>query len=127
VGYVALPDVPLDPAARAEGRLIRDGLPFLREVWKDAHWRLFDVVDATSTRAASQTPTSFTVDATKAGPVTVRMRWTRYWQVTRGRACVTRSPDGWTTVEAERAGPIEISARLRLDRLIVRGRSCGAG
>ena len=127
VGYVALPDVPLDPAARAEGRLIAAGLPFLKEVWKDEHWRLFEVRRKRRTGAASQTPTSFTVDATKARPRTVRMRWTRYWEVSRGRACVRRSPDGWTTVEAERAGRIQISARLRLDRLIVRGRSCGAG
>ena len=39
--YVALPDARLDYAARAEGALIAHGLPYLREVWRSAHWRLY--------------------------------------------------------------------------------------
>ncbi len=35
VGYVALPDTPLDPSSAAEGRLIRAGLPYLREGVRD--------------------------------------------------------------------------------------------
>jgi hypothetical protein len=42
--YVALPDVRLDDAGRAEGALIARGLPYLREVWRSAHWRLFERV-----------------------------------------------------------------------------------
>jgi hypothetical protein len=45
VGYVALPDVRLDYAGRDEGALIGRGLPYLREVWRSAHWRLY-VLDA---------------------------------------------------------------------------------
>jgi hypothetical protein len=41
VVYVALPDVRLDHAGRAEGALIARGLPYLREVWRSAHWRLY--------------------------------------------------------------------------------------
>ena len=43
VAYVALPDVPLDYSARAEARLIAGGLPYLRPVWRDAHWRVYAV------------------------------------------------------------------------------------
>jgi hypothetical protein len=43
VAYVALPDVRLDEAGQAEGALIARGLPYLREVWRSAHWRLFQV------------------------------------------------------------------------------------
>ncbi len=39
--YVALPDVRLDEAGRAEGALIAHGLPHLREVWRSPHWRLY--------------------------------------------------------------------------------------
>ena len=46
VSYVALPDVRLDFAGAAEGRLIARGLPYLREVWRSAHWRLFAVAGA---------------------------------------------------------------------------------
>lgn len=47
VAYVALPDVPLDPSSAREGRLIRGGLPYLREVFRGAHWRVFEVLAAT--------------------------------------------------------------------------------
>jgi hypothetical protein len=43
VAYVALPDVRLDEAGRAEGALIARGLPYLHEVWRSRHWRLYRV------------------------------------------------------------------------------------
>jgi hypothetical protein len=43
VVYVALPDVRLDEAGQAEGALISHGLPYLREVWRSPHWRLYVV------------------------------------------------------------------------------------
>ncbi len=39
--YVALPDAPLDKAGRLEGALIASGLPYLRELWRSQHWRLY--------------------------------------------------------------------------------------
>ena len=41
VSYVALPDARLDYAGRKEGALIAQGLPYLHEVWRSAHWRLY--------------------------------------------------------------------------------------
>jgi hypothetical protein len=41
--YVALPDARLDYAGQAEGALVAHGLPYLREVWRSEHWRLFSV------------------------------------------------------------------------------------
>jgi hypothetical protein len=41
VTYVALPDARLDYAGRKEGALIARGLPYLREVWRSPHWRLY--------------------------------------------------------------------------------------
>lgn len=43
VTYVALPDVRLDEAGQAEGALIARGLPYLHEVWRSRHWRLYRV------------------------------------------------------------------------------------
>jgi hypothetical protein len=45
VAYVALPDTRLDYAGKAEGALVAHGLPYLREVWRSRHWRLFEVTD----------------------------------------------------------------------------------
>jgi hypothetical protein len=41
VRYVALPDAPLDKAGLAEGALIAHGAPYLRELWRSRHWRLY--------------------------------------------------------------------------------------
>jgi hypothetical protein len=42
--YVALPDARLDYAAKEEGALLARGLPYLREVWRSRHWRLYLVL-----------------------------------------------------------------------------------
>ncbi len=41
VMYVALPDVRLDKAGSQEGALVARGLPYLRELWRSQHWRLY--------------------------------------------------------------------------------------
>ena len=43
VRWVAVADAPLDGAAKREAALVRGGLPYLREVWRDRHWRLYAV------------------------------------------------------------------------------------
>jgi hypothetical protein len=131
VRYVALPDVPLDPAARHEARIIERGLPFLRLVYSDRHWRVFEVEGARGlTRTGSGArvrrigPTSFTLQASRTGPVLVRVRWTPYWKVTRGDACVERAPDGWTMVRAREAGRIRVATRFSPRRIIDHGPAC---
>ena len=118
VAYVALPDVPLDPAGRDEARLIRAGLPYLREVWRDEHWRLFAVRDpapladgggATATLAAGG---AFTVRATRPVDVLVRVHHTRWWRVTSGSACVFAAPGGLTRVRVSAPGTVRIRAQL---------------
>ena len=39
------PDVRLDGSSDEEAALIRKGLPYLREVFSSAHWRVFEVLD----------------------------------------------------------------------------------
>ncbi|MCW2990386.1 MAG: hypothetical protein JWM73_980, partial [Solirubrobacterales bacterium] len=56
VGWVALPDAPLDPSAVAEAALIERGLPYLDEIWHDAHWRLFAVRGAAPLNASALGP-----------------------------------------------------------------------
>jgi hypothetical protein len=122
VGYVALPDVALDPAGRAEGRLVARGVDGLDEVWRNAHWRLYRVAGARSVGART-TPTSFTVTARRAGRTVVRVRHSRYWRAARGAACLTRARGDWTEVRARRPGTIEVEARLDQRSQ----RRCGAG
>ena len=130
VRYVALPDVPLDPAAEHEQKLIERGLPFLDEVYRDRHWRVYEVEGARSlTRTGSGArvrrigPASFTLEARRAGPVLVRVRYTPYWRVTRGSACVRRTGD-WTLVDAKRPGAIRVAAEFDPIRIVDRGPAC---
>jgi hypothetical protein len=47
----------------------------------------------------------------------VLVRWTRFWRVTTGDACVRPTPEGWTAVELERPGPVTVSAKVGLGAL----------
>jgi hypothetical protein len=131
VRHVALPDIPLDPAARAEAALIRRGLPYLEPIWRDRHWRLFRVRGARALAGQGGEirrlgPGSFTLDAARPGPVTVRVRHTPYWTITRGEGCVERGPDGWTVVRAARPGRITVGARFSPARVLSRAPRCTA-
>ncbi|WP_435842937.1 MFS transporter [Streptomyces lavendulae] len=48
VHYVVLPADKPDSGGEAEAKLVRAGLPYLREVWGDENWRLFQVTDPTN-------------------------------------------------------------------------------
>ncbi len=112
VAYVALPDVPLDDAGREEGRLVGAGLPYLDQIWRDEHWRLFAVRRPRPLGATLTGGDTFSVRATRPGEILVRVHHTRWWRVTAGSACVFRAPGGMTRVRVRRAGTVRIQARL---------------
>jgi hypothetical protein len=130
VSYVALPDVPLDPSSAKEGRLIRGGLPYLREVFKSAHWRVFRVLSATPLltgpgRLTALGGDSFSLLARTPGSFVVRVRFTRYWTLTSGVGCVSQAPGGWTAVSLRAPGTAVIAARFSLARAFGAEGSCG--
>ena len=103
VQLVALPDAALDPSAEAEAAIVRSEPPFLRPVWADAHWRVFEVVGSSGlvtgpATVFAQNVDSITLDASAPGEVLVREHWTNYWTID-GPACVQPSPhDDWVHV-----------------------------
>jgi hypothetical protein len=115
VRYVALPDVALDPTGRGEAQLIRAGVPYLRPVFRDRHWHIYEVLGTPGladgvgavTRIA---PQSFTLRVLRAGFTLVRVRFTPYWRVSGGQGCVMRARDGWTLVYALNAGTVRVDA-----------------
>jgi hypothetical protein len=120
VRWVALPDAALDPSSREEARLVRDGLPFLRQVWRGRHWRLYEVRGATALGATALTTQGFTA---RSG--LVRVRWSRYWAVVGGRGCVGRAPGGWTTVASSAPGAqVRVGMRFALGRVFASGPRC---
>jgi len=130
VRWVALPDARLDYSAQAEARLIRGGLPYLREVWNSAHWRVFAVRDATPLASPPGRVTALGADAlTVASPraggagLLLRVRWTPYWTVASGDACVEPAGD-WTRLRVRRPGTVRLRARFSLARVGARTPRC---
>jgi hypothetical protein len=131
VGYVALPDTPLDPSSAEEGRLIRAGLPFLHEVFASRHWTVYRVLAPTPLlsgpgRLTSLGNDSFALRATSAGRFVVRVHFTRFWTLARGTGCVARTPSGWTSVTVSTAGTVVVVARFSIARAFGLAGSCGA-
>jgi len=117
VRYVALPDVPLDYAAVAEAHLITAGVAGLRQVWRSAHWRVFEVaggqgIVAGPGRLVHLEGGKVTVFATGPGSILVRVRYTSQWTLVAGNGCVHEAPGGWTAVEAGGRGELQLELRF---------------
>jgi hypothetical protein len=112
VSYVAVADATPDYLAEDEVSLVTGGLPYLDQVWANDHWRLYRVSDPVPLAVSRLGYDWFEVGAGTAGEIPVRIRYTPYWSVTEGDACVKEDDDGWTVVEARAAGTIRVEARL---------------
>jgi hypothetical protein len=134
ISYVALPDAPLDYSAKGEARLLRGGggggvVPYLREIWRSAHWRLFAVLNPQPLVGAPASMTalssdSFTLSAPRTGAYVARVRFTPYWAITEGHGCVRRAPGGWTEVQARSAGSLHVAIAFSVTRIFDHGPRC---
>ena len=80
-----MPDAPLDDSAVEEAALIERGLGYLRPVWSDDHWRVYEVVDAAwlvdgPAEVVAVDIDSVTLDVTARGDVVVRVRESPFWR-----------------------------------------------
>jgi hypothetical protein len=123
VRWVALPDVPLDASEKGEGRLLGDRTPsFLKLVWQNQHWKLWSVTHAQPivsgpAKLVKLGISSVELNATTTGTAIVLVRFTRFFRVTEGHACIAPTSDGWTQVDVQQPGPITISAHVDLGSL----------
>ena len=69
-------------------------------------------------------PEGFELQTTGPGTLYVRERWTPYWTVTAGDACVARTPGDYTLVRATHAERIRVRARLSLRAALRQPQSC---
>ena len=121
VGYVVLPDTPLDEGGVAEGAIVAAGQPWLQPVWHDAHWQVYRVADAVPlasppSRVLRAGESAVTLQVPAAGSVLVRVVWSPWLGVLDGGdGCLTQ--DGrWTLLRADAAGTYRIGARYTLPR-----------
>jgi hypothetical protein len=117
VRFVALPDVALDYAAKAEAQLVRAGVPGLRLVWRNANWRVYGVIGAPGlvsgpARLVSSNGADVRLRATAPGVIVVRERYVDAWHVASGAAVISRAGGGWLRVRVRRAGPVELRVVL---------------
>lgn len=128
VGYVVLPDAIPDWPGVQEARIVRSGLPWLRQVWSDGHWRVYRVTDA---RPLADPPTTveraadgeIDVSVPRGGWVLLRVPWSPWLGVLDGSAgagCLARAGE-WTRLHAPVPGRYRIGAPYRLPR----GAPCG--
>ncbi|MDO8184835.1 hypothetical protein Q5424_06285 [Conexibacter sp. JD483] len=113
ITHVAVSDAPKERWGQLEERLLADPPPYLREVWRSDHWRLFALTDpqplASGGRLTRLDGDSFTVATTHPGRVLVRIRWTPFWTPPPG-ACVERSARGFTLLGVPGPGSWEVRA-----------------
>lgn len=130
VEYVAVPDAELDYYARDEAALVRSGgLRYLREIWSNEHWRLWRVVSrddpATPLRAVG--PDAYSLSVPGPGRYLIRMRFSPYLGIVRGRGCLEAGGEHSTVLTVpDGVGPevVEVRASFSLDGLLRREPTC---
>jgi hypothetical protein len=109
--------VPLDYGATGEAALVATGLPYLREVWRNADWRVY-AVDAPTPMVVppltitATSDTGFDVVAPAPGSYQTRLRWSPYLVVDGGT--VRRGTDGNAVLNLDVAGHHEVHAVWRI-------------
>ncbi|HVO52996.1 MAG TPA: hypothetical protein VMT37_01135 [Solirubrobacterales bacterium] len=122
ISYVALPDAPLDYSSTAEQRLILREPPYLKLRYSSEHWRIYEVVHpkplvAPIGSARARTlwvgRQGFALDVTKPGRFLVRVNFTPYWTLAKGRGCLLQGGD-WTVARTIHTGILRVDADFSL-------------
>jgi hypothetical protein len=115
VSWIALARGEHDWAAGREAILVRSGLPYLRPVWSDQTWTLYQVEDPTPVVSApgwlrSRDAVSLTLDLPAAGTYDLKVRWSRWLSASTG--CLQPGPGGWSQVIVEQPTTMRIASGI---------------
>ena len=107
VQFVAVPDAEPTGSGRPEAAMVTAGLPYLSEIWRDAHWRLYSVADpqpivAPPATLVEQDAAALTFDVGASLDVVVKVRYHR-WLTASGGAVVEPTGD-WTLIRVPAPG-----------------------
>jgi hypothetical protein len=116
VAYVALPDAQLDDSSLVERDILLAGQPFLQEVWRDAHWRVWKVAGFMGIARGPATllelsPDRMVLDVHEPGDVLVRVRGASHWRVP-GGGCARSTKTGWTVLKNLPLGHVRVTQSL---------------
>jgi hypothetical protein len=118
ITWVALPTASLDYAALAEAHLLDTAqVPNLVLAWHTPQWRLWRVVGSPGLVSGPATLTALAPDhvnlhVTGPDPITVRVRYTAFWSVSTGTACLAQAAGGWTSITSPSTGRLDLSASV---------------
>ena len=129
VSIVALPLGQLRATSEDEAAVIRHRPSYLREVFANEDWKVYEVVNASplvdnGATVVDVQPDALTIDARRSGWTTVRFRFTELYEVSEGAACLERSTDGWIRVLVEEPGRIRLTIALSIDAVLKRHQTC---
>jgi hypothetical protein len=114
---------PLDEAA-----IVAAGHPWLKPVWHDGRWRLYQVADADPLAEPPATvqqagPAAITLEVPRPGPVLLRIPWSPWLSVEgatdASHGCLLAAGE-WTVLYAPTPGTYRVGGRYSL----VRGTPC---
>lgn len=105
-----------DYLSEDEIALIETGLPYLTEVWSNRDWGLYEVespkrLAEAPARLTALTDSGFQLEVPSAGEYSVKVRFSRWFDVLAGSA-VVRGDGDWTVVEAREQGSIVVEPRF---------------
>jgi hypothetical protein len=140
VRYVLLPHDELDPAARAEAALLRQGVPGLSLVPSStSHLSIYELKDASPiltpppgapttanarTRILRMTRDTISLYAPVAGVYSLRVSYTPYWRVDDPTAaCVEHGPGPMSQLRVIRPGPVRLHFSVSLEGAVTGGRA----
>jgi hypothetical protein len=117
VAYVAVPDTHLDFASVDEAKLIEGGLPYLRQVWHNPDWTLYEVTDSAPlvrhAQVISMEGNQLRLWVDHRARVPIQIRWSDHLAVldgsyavaqgVRAHGCLSKTGE-WTTLHARRQG-----------------------
>jgi hypothetical protein len=112
VEYVALADAVPDLSGRAEAEILAGDPPFLREVWSNDHWRVWEVLGSTGyvdgpADLVELGIDDVVLDVREQGDVVVRVRSSAFW-VSDPPVCIEPTDDGWIVLRDVPPGQVRV-------------------
>ena len=129
ISLVALPTGRLQDIARREVELISAHPDYLRRVWSNDDWQVFEVISHQPLAGNGATvikvePESLHLQAPNVGISTVQFRYTDLYRVTTGNACITEGNGGWIELHVYEPGPITLGIDVTPTALLTRHATC---
>jgi hypothetical protein len=117
VQYVAVPDTALSTSGANEVATIDEQPSFLRPVWQNEHWQLYEVVApvpivAEPGQLIAIDGVGITIEAQAGSSVAINVRWFRWLSLAGAGGCIAEGADGGVQLTAAAGGRYRLTSAL---------------